>query len=342
MKLENTNQNIKSWADLCRVFSIFGVIVIHACGAKLYSFGKIAESEWLQVNFVDSLVRCSVPLFVMLSGALILSKDEKLISPLNIFKRISKVGIPLFVWNILYLLYVAHYTGQEIDWLSMLRQPPMYHLWFVYMIVGLYLLLPVLQAVYNAIMLKFGVGLYLLFIWVVVTSVPIYQPLPLLNLFQQTSLLGYAGYFLLGAVIASTLEKRRSIAVWAIIYLIAVIVTFKLTWDFSEHENTLIEKAYLYFSPNVIVSSLASFFIFTEIKINSVSSKVLHWISNRSFLVFFMHVVILEQVQNYIFSLKLTIPTSIEILLIAMLTFAISLAIASIIRIFPKSNVLLG
>lgn len=331
-----------SWADLCRVIAIFGVVVIHACGAKLYSFGKISESDWLQANFLDSLVRCSVPLFVMLSGALLLSNEGQLIALHRIPKRIAKVVIPLVFWNIIYLLYVAHFTGLKVNWLSMLRQPPMYHLWFVYMMVGLYMLLPIFQSIFQAINVNREVGSYLFIIWIVVTCIPVYQSFPLLGLLQQNSLLGYGGYFLIGAVIASSRGEKRSIIFWITIYLISVITTFGLTWGFSVHENILVEKAYLYFSPNVLVASISLFIVLTEMRIKGSLSNILHWISDRSFLVFFVHVVILERVQNYVALQVFNISTFVEILVVAIITFVIGLMIASVLRLLPKSRIILG
>lgn len=62
------HEDRKVWADLLRVAAIFGVIVIHACGLTFYKYGNISQSDWLAINLLDSMARCSVPLFVMLSG----------------------------------------------------------------------------------------------------------------------------------------------------------------------------------------------------------------------------------------------------------------------------------
>lgn len=259
------DMNRKTWADLCRVAAIFGVVVIHACGTNFYQFGKISTSDWLSINLLDSLVRCSVPLFVMLSGALLLSPQDKPATPLQIIGRIRKVAIPLLTWNVAYLLYVSHFTGQAIDWMSMLRQVPMYHLWFVYMIIGLYLLLPVFQAVFAAISKRSDLQRYLLALWLVVTCVPVYYPLPILALVQQTSLLGYAGYFLIGGIVANTHQQSGKTFFWVLVYLAAVLVTFWLTWHFSDARQSVDERAYLYFSPNVFLASLAAFILFTRL-----------------------------------------------------------------------------
>ena len=338
----DTDMNRKMWADLCRVVAIFGVVVIHACGESLYKFGKIPVSDWLSINLLDSLVRCSVPLFVMLSGALLLNSQLMTATPLRIISRIKKVAIPLLTWNIAYLLYVSHFTGQEIDWLSMLRQAPMYHLWFVYMIIGLYLLLPVLEAVFTVISKRYDLQLYLLSLWVLITCVPIYFPLPILTLLQQTSLLGYAGYFLMGAIIANVQQRTGGSLIWLIIYISAVFITFWLTWRLSYDAQSLDERPFIYFSPNVVLASLASFILITRIHFNNRFSSLLHWLSDRAFLVFFMHVVVLESVQNQFFAAGFSMPVAIQTILISVLTFLLSLGIASLLRLLPNSRALLG
>jgi surface polysaccharide O-acyltransferase-like enzyme len=57
----------------------------------------------------------------------------------------------LFVWSVAFLFYLSYYTGAPLDYLSVLANPTIYHLWFVYMIIGVYLLLPVYQVLFRAI-----------------------------------------------------------------------------------------------------------------------------------------------------------------------------------------------
>lgn len=293
-----TDINRKTWADLCRVAAIFGVVVIHACGANFYLFSKIPDSDWLSINLLDSLIRCSVPLFVMLSGALLLSPQATPATPLQILGRIRKVAIPL---------------------------------------------LPVLQAVFATIAKRPDLQHYLLALWMLVTCVPIYYPLPILDLLQQTSLLGYAGYFLMGGIVAEAHQQSSKTLPWVLVYLAAVFITAWLTWRFSIATQSADERAYLYFSPNVVFASLASFILFTRMRFSSRHLIIaLQWISDRSFLVFFIHVVVLERVQNQVTTLELPIPVVIQTILVSALTFLLCLGIASLFRLLPKSRAFLG
>lgn len=334
----------ESWADVCRVFAIFGVVVIHACGAVFYQYGKIPQGNWLSANLIDSLVRCSVPLFIMLSGAFLLKPVRQLVTVRQIVRRISKVLVPLLMWNIGYLFYVSHYTGAPINWFSMLVHPPMYHLWFVYMIVGIYALLPVFQILFQLITNRRALQFYLLFIWLIVTCVPVYWPIPLLTLLQLNNFFGYGGYFLIGGIIATSKRDQLPTLIWFLIYFIGVVATFWLTAYFSERAHLAIENAYIYFSLNVFTASIAAFVLFTRVKITGRVAGYFQWVGDKSFLIFFMHVVILERVQNsaIISTFSGHVPMFISIFVIAMSTFTISLVIAAGIRLLPGSKLILG
>jgi surface polysaccharide O-acyltransferase-like enzyme len=67
------------WIDLLRFLAITFVIIIHSCGAYVTST-KGTEVWWI-FNIVNSFSHFSVPIFVMISGALLLKRDE----PINIF-----------------------------------------------------------------------------------------------------------------------------------------------------------------------------------------------------------------------------------------------------------------
>lgn len=84
--------------NLMRTLAIFMVIVVHVCAAPF----KVMDASWLSINVVDSLARWCVPVFFMLSGALLLGKDE----PLSVLKkRIIKIILPLIFWSYVYLIF---------------------------------------------------------------------------------------------------------------------------------------------------------------------------------------------------------------------------------------------
>jgi surface polysaccharide O-acyltransferase-like enzyme len=322
--------------------AISGVVLIHACGAELYRFGQVSQGDWLAATVIDSLVCCSVPLFVMLSGSLLLRRNQPPVTLHEVARRATRVLVPLIVWSAAYLGYISYYTHLPIDWWSMLRQPAMYHLWFLYMILGLYLLLPILQAVFKTIIDRMDLQLYLLALWVMVTCVPIHANVPLLGLLQQTSLLGYGGYFVAGAVIADTVARRGAPRlVFAALYIAAVVATSVMTWRASQHAGRLVETFYSYFSLNVAAASFAAFLLSTRFNPVGRTAAVLRWMSDRALLVFLMHPPVLERVEQLV-QQHASLPAALHIVLNAGVTVLVCLVLASCLRALPKSRAVFG
>lgn len=217
----------------------------------------------------------------------------------------------------------------------------MYHLWFVYMIIGVYLTIPIIYPVYCFVKQRPEFQLYLLILWITISSITIYQSVPVLALLQQTQLMGYGGYFLLGGIIANTKSLRQiRTKYWIYIYILASMLTFALTWHFSERARTAVETPFNYTTPNVFIASVAVFLILFRMTFVGCSFKIISWASDHVFIVFFVHVIILERVQ--IAFAPAGMPTALEIFASSSATFVICLAIAAALRWIPKSRVVLG
>lgn len=145
------NQALKTnnlyWADRLRNVATVMVVAIHVAGSVAQGNTEYDTFFWWTGNFWDSLSRPSVPLFVMLSGFLLLGKDY----PLGDFlkRRFSRVVIPALFWMVVYNFYNYKATGSPATIGEALRRiaerPVHYHLWFIYLIVGLYLIYPILR-----------------------------------------------------------------------------------------------------------------------------------------------------------------------------------------------------
>ena len=128
-----------------RVAACFMVIMVHST-EPFYLGGEgsliLTASDGFWAAFFDSFVRACVPLFVVASSYLQfpIHYDTG-----EFFKRrATRILIPFLVWTLVY----AFVWGEPISNLKNLLLNFNYsagHLWFVYMIVGLYLLMPILS-----------------------------------------------------------------------------------------------------------------------------------------------------------------------------------------------------
>jgi surface polysaccharide O-acyltransferase-like enzyme len=195
------------YIDCLRAAATYGVILWHCFSPIYYRFGPI--TEWAAANILFGFaIRWSVAVFVMISGALLLNKEE----PLDVFykKRFLRICLPLVAWTILYgvsrLYYFKTYTytGQPapgfwqyviLDQFSdLLFNRLSYHLYFISIVLGLYAITPFLGKMVRALSKK-ELGIFVL-IGVGIYSVRLFVPnLILINDFTIGS---YLVYFFLG------------------------------------------------------------------------------------------------------------------------------------------------
>ena len=98
------NIDRKAYLDVLRTFATMGVIVIHVASNNWY--GNIGSFDWIIYTIYISVCRISVPIFFMISGALILGKDYT-IKDLYL-KKIMKLIIFLIMWSLIYKMNSLH------------------------------------------------------------------------------------------------------------------------------------------------------------------------------------------------------------------------------------------
>lgn len=158
------------YIDLLRVIAIFAVIMIHVSAENWYV--TTVDSKWLMNNFMNSMVGMwAVPLFVTISGSLLLDNEKFNLKNLCI-KYLPRIILILFVWHIVYYFYENPYLtiSNVIQCFKKLVLGNVYsHLWYLYLVIGLYLLTPILRKLVSTLEKK--EYSYMLIIGFIVTSV---------------------------------------------------------------------------------------------------------------------------------------------------------------------------
>ena len=135
--------------DILRVVAMIMVITVHVSNVYSRSFGVISNNAFLVSLVFNTISRISVPIFLMISGALLLDREfnkEKYI------KRLIKFIILIIVWDIVYLIWEYFYLGITYDKLyKLLFEPYRAHLWFLYTILLLYAIQPLLRMIMHKI-----------------------------------------------------------------------------------------------------------------------------------------------------------------------------------------------
>ena len=91
------------WISNLRFVALLGVIILHTSAVLLAQFGKVPLADWLTADVYNALVRFSVPVFVMITGALNLATDYKPADFLK--KRLVRIVIPFLFWSLVYVGY---------------------------------------------------------------------------------------------------------------------------------------------------------------------------------------------------------------------------------------------
>ena len=208
------NQVRIPYLDALRCLAILLVIALHVTAPIMVSPTLAQTNTWLACMVLDPLVRVGVPLFLMISGCLML--DDPRLREITPFykKQLPKLLIPLVVWNGIYLA-VAVLTGSQPLSLSvflqlLLGQGVKYHMWYIYMLLGIYLICPFLRRLIETctprqILLLFGIILFSS------TLRPaLNQILPFQVVLFGPMLEGLVGYVLLGWLLGRQELSRRT------------------------------------------------------------------------------------------------------------------------------------
>ena len=111
------------------MISCIFVIVIHVTNYFCRAYGEITQSEYLFALLLDTLARVSVPCFFMISGALLLGREE----PLKKHgERLLRFLIALVVWSVVYYIWNRAFMKTEYDLKEILYVPTEPHLWYLY------------------------------------------------------------------------------------------------------------------------------------------------------------------------------------------------------------------
>ncbi len=335
----------QNWIANLRVLSTIAVVFIHTSGGALFKLGQIPSATWWSANLISGFGRFTVPVFVMISGALLLGKEIELFVFLK--KRFLRVWLPFTVWVVVYIGYHNIFEHNPISFKNAFLgyltggNGQYGHLWFIYMILGLYLFTPIIN--YFILKATFLEIQYLLIISFISTSVflLINQLLGLKLKLDIGNFGGYLGYFVAGYYLNKIdikLNKYWFLLLFAVGYLVTILGTF---W-FSTNSGKFLGYFYDYFSLNSVVMSL-SIFIFFKMAFNvEFLPKLMEPLDKASFGIYLAHLLIIN-----ILSRKMAInwawyPPYLGIVTHACLTVLISFVLVWSISKLPFGKWLVG
>lgn len=286
--------------DVIKVIAIYFVMVIHVSAASLYTF----SNSWLPTIIIDSVARPAVPLFFMVTGALLLPRQHSVPS---IVQRVRRVAVPLIFWSFVYLIYAEGMEHASAQWIvRIISGPAMYHLWYLYSLIGLYVFMPVFSGFYQTASDR--VIVFCLVVWFF--GFTVYPALNEITGFGIGVPLGFnlfGGYLVLGAFAndkrcSAWLNTRAVIPGLVAIWLVSVMLTACFTYAWATSSKEMKETFFTAGSPTVAIGTLAIFLLVGRMQnrleqMGTASRKVLNYLSRTSFGVYLMHVLLLQIIQ---------------------------------------------
>lgn len=209
--------------DLLRIVSALAVILLHVSAGYLTLFEEVglagfsSRQSVIGIFLVHGMTRFAVPCFVMMAGAFALCDERNRNCRYYYRKTLKNVWIPMLVFSVLYVGYemltraIGRLTGTSpasdlvMPIVRLLQGEPFYHMWYLYAMIGVYLLAPFVIRFKE----EFGPRTYEKMVWVFVAAASIgaWTSTAKLN-WDIGSAFRYLGYFMLGDVLRRRCSRK--------------------------------------------------------------------------------------------------------------------------------------
>ena len=341
----------RSWyLDYMRIIATLAVIMIHVSSYRFQAV-EVTSTEWAAMNFYDSIARYAVPVFLMLSGALFLQEDKKIDVKLLYGKYIFRIVTAFIFWSVIYAVYIHYNKG----WQKMLTRfiEGYTHMWYLFLIVGLYMIVPFLkQIIASKELTKYFLLLGFVFTFLIPEILYWMQNSP--N--EVCSVIGKAAnnalkdmdfrfaaglvfYFVGGAYLNQiTLNKktRTFIYIAGILgFLATIVITYVLTLEKGKPVTTY----YGHLKINVLLESIFVFvfckYELSKFKLGKVMQTVIIALSKYSFGVYLVHMLVRNVLAKNFGLYSLTFHPILAIPVVTFVIVVISFLISMILNHIP-------
>ncbi len=314
-----------------RGVAIILVVMIHSASV---GFAKYSDDWWVAAT-MDAFSRCCVPLFLMVSGALLVTKSE--IISIFFKKRVSRIFPPLIFWGVVYVFFNSIFLGNKLlidNFISIFYKVSYKHLWYLYFIIGLYTLIPILSKWY--ITSSLNEKIFYVAIWFVVNlTFQFNQTKVFVNSYGLITFVSLFGYLILGALLfeLSQLNKLKYRNHFNLLLYVIISISISFTSYLAYKNSGAISTVYLgYLSPLIILQSVFIFLFLYGFKFNS---KIINFLSNNSLGIYCVHMMVIAITLSYLKNYDIYMTYKIILL------FAITISISSFIVFLMKKSYLL-
>lgn len=362
MNLSNQKNQHIVWLDVVRFIAMFTVVCCHCTDPFNFYPGTAPNIGEIKLwgAIYGSVLRPCVPLFVMITGALLLPVRGDASTFYK--KRIPRVFYPFLIWSVLYNLFpwitgllglnpqiildFFPYAGEEVMQQSfsvsleyILMIPFNFsilavHMWYIYLLIGLYLYLPVFSAWVEKASER--AKLMFLLAWGVTLLLPYYYQFVSNYLWGTCSwnsfgmlyaFAGFNGYLLLGHYLKNLeWSLKKTLAIGIPMFAVGYAVTFlgfRHITALPEYTDEMLELFFTYCSLNVVMMTIPVFMLAKEVKVNSERmKKALANLTVCGFGIYMIHYFFTGP--SVVLMRAINMPIGLQIPVAAILAFAVS------------------
>lgn len=345
--MEQVKTKREYYLDVIRIVAMICVVMVHVDAMSWYQ-APYTWYPWFILNIFDSIGRVSVPLFVMISGYLFLDPKRTITVRKIYTKSIPRILCAFFFWSFLYALITSGFLSQRSFRGEVGRKflddlfYGHYHMWYLFVILGLYMVTPVLRAVAAD---EKALRYFLILSFALAYAMPTLQMIPIIyrtklhtNRIDYAFVTGYAFFYLFGYYIASREQSKRERMVWYLLSIAGMLVTWIGSSYMCMTEQYPNNNLHECLTMNVALYSCGAFvffkYRFRDMGRDSKACRIVQWLSEVSFGVY------LVQDFGMILMKKIGLtPTAffpgLSVPILTLLDLLISIAVVWVIRKIP-------
>ncbi|MDR0813505.1 MAG: acyltransferase [Oscillospiraceae bacterium] len=328
------------WIDALRVLAFFLVIVNHTNSQIFIAYPP--SLTWLASLTYFFISKPAVGIFIMISGANLLGRGKTIRQSLT---AAGKIAIVLLVFAFLYKFmfgleepatsasdYVKFFT------LDVLAGNTYKHLWYLYSYIALLLLLPALDRLNDARLLKYIVPITIIPSGIIPIISHYVNGFGVSGNTTGTLLPIFVGLFLCGYLI----KNMKKVRVWPYVITYVALLAFQVTATYFEYKAKN-GTGYLYLDNNRLFTITGGavcifgivHYLHTKVTLPPKVGRVINQIGRYTFAAYLMHIFVIRKFDFILQFLNGHMHVLFAMLLFEIFVFALSIVLGALLKHIP-------
>lgn len=293
--------------EILRIIAIIFVVFNHTSGFYLYGSQKYDSAQYWIYTFISIFIKCAVPIFLMISGGLLLAKEEGI---KDTWKRVGRIALTLLVVSIFYYIHNRIVYKTPLNFKDFMTKFYMCkintHLWYLYLYIGFLISLPLLRKFAKNLTTKEFIYMFCIAVIFIniIPSIDFLRWNNKITLNNNIKVTWIAGNMVLFPMVGYFIEHRLDMekfrkkitAMW-IVNIVCLIFTCFLTYKSMKLRGTAGMQTYIsYF---VIINAFSVYVTVKTLcdryKIGNGVSRVIASIGSCTFGVYLFHIAIKDR-----------------------------------------------